>query len=141
MIIQFVEAFESRRDAIRARLSEKHPENYAEIVKAVVSEIGNALRAKDQHATAPDPERVHKIDDGRCQGTLVFVIAETGYQPSSYWYVRVGYGSCSGCDTLEHIRGYTDEAPTEQQVSDYMTLALHIVQGLSAMGDEADVAY
>lgn len=68
------------------------------------------------------------------QGALVYVIGATGYQPDKYWYVKVGYGSCSGCDTLEAIREYQDGKPTERQVNKYMTLALHIVQGLRLMG-------
>ena len=83
--------------------------------------------------TTPDPERIHRIDDGNYQGTLVYVIGEKGYQPDKYWYVKVDYGSCSGCDTLEGIRDYTDDAPTDEQAKDYMTVALHIVQGMKPM--------
>lgn len=61
------------------------------------------------------------------------MIAEKGYQPNDYYFVKVGYGSCSGCDTLEGIRNYEDGNPTEEQVKDYMTLALHVVQGLKRM--------
>jgi len=46
------------------------------------------------------------------------------------------YGSCSGCDTLQAIQGYSDESPSDEQVKDYMELALHIVQGLKKMEDE-----
>jgi len=42
----------------------------------------------------------------------------------------VSYGSCSGCDTLEAIRDYSGDTPTEKQLDEYMTLALHVVQGL-----------
>ena len=65
----------------------------------------------------------------------MYVIGGTGYQPRDYWYVMVYYGSCSGCDTLQAICGYTDKV-TDSQVADYMTLALHILQGIKAMGDE-----
>ncbi len=85
-----------------------------------------------------DPERIHRIDDGDYQGTLVFVIGASGYQPSTYWYVTVGYGSCSGCDTLEAIRFYGDDPPTSQQVTDYATLAPHIVEGLREMYPASD---
>ena len=84
----------------------------------------------------PDLERIHRIDDGDYQGTLVFVIGGKGYQLSTYWYVKVSYGSCSGCDTLEAIREYGGDLPKPQQVEDYMKLALHIVQGLNKMEDE-----
>jgi len=133
MDMKFVNQFMARKADIENIFREKHPDTYGEIVQAVIS----VLSDEDDFCT-PDPERIHTIDDGHYQGTLVFVIAEKGYQPSEYWYVRVGYGSCSGCDTLEHIRGFRDETPTDEQVKDYMTLALHIVQGLKKMGDEIE---
>ena len=40
----------------------------------------------------PGLERIHRIDDGDYQGTLVFVIGGKGYQLSTYWYVKVSYG-------------------------------------------------
>jgi hypothetical protein len=49
----------------------------------------------------------------------------------------VGYGSCSGCDTLQGISDYSHAAPNEKQIDDYMTLALHIVQGFKAVHGEA----
>jgi len=131
MIQEFVDRFESRREELRARLSQKHPEHYGELVKMVVESIGN-----DDDWRTPDPERIHAIDDGDYQGTLVYVIGETGYQPSGYWGVTVSYGSCSGCDTLQSIRSYEDFPPSEQQVDDYMTLMLHIVQNIKSISTE-----
>ena len=131
MIAEFVELFMAGKPKIEATFSEAHPENYKAIVEAVVTVLNN-----EEDYGAPDPKRIHELDDGDYQGTLVYVIAATGYQPSDYWYVKVGYGSCSGCDTLEGIRSYSDDKPTEGQVRDYMTLALHIVQGLKKMGDD-----
>lgn len=116
------------KEKLREQFAAKAPESYTEIVKAVVGVIGG-----DDEYDAPDVNRVHQIDDGDYQGTLVYVIGAGGYQPNDYWYVKVGYGSCSGCDTLQGIHGYSDEKPTESQVEEYMTLALHIVQGLRAM--------
>lgn len=74
---------------------------------------------------APDPERIHQIDDGDYQGTLVFVIGAQGYQPSTYWATSVGYGSCSGCDALEDAWGYGDQHDYEGLYS----LTLHMLQG------------
>ena len=96
-----------------------------EVIKVVTTDDYNAI----------DPERIHQIDDGDYQGTLLFVIAARSYQPDDYWFVKVGYGSCSGCDTLQAINySLDDNPPTDDQVSQYMTLALHIVQGLKFMG-------
>lgn len=131
MIQEFVKQWEARKYEIQAIFAENHPENYKAIVAAVVGILGEA----DEYSK-PDQTRIYEIDDGDYQGTLVYVIGAEGYQPSDYWYVKVGYGSCSGCDTLQAIRGYTDEKPTEEQIKDYMTLALHIVQGIKKMGEE-----
>lgn len=131
MIDEFVELFMVGKPKLEAMFSEAHPENYKTIVKAVVTVLNNG----DDYRS-PDPKRIHELDDGEYQGTLVYVVAATGYQPRDYWYVKVGYGSCSGCDTLDGIRQYGDDKPTEAQVRDYMTLALHIVQGMKKMGDD-----
>lgn len=72
-----------------------------------------------------DHENIREIDDGHYQGTLVYIINEIGYQPSSYYATSVNYGSCSGCDTLQAI---TMSSDVEERVKDYMTLILHLVQ-------------
>ena len=132
MIQDFVNRFMEHKDELESVFAKAHPESYYAIVKAVVSLIANTY--EEQGYGQPDPDRIHAIDDGEYQGTLLFVIAAREYQPSDYWYVRVAYGSCSGCDTLESIREYDDDPPSAEQVKDYMELALHIVQGLKALG-------
>lgn len=129
MIEEFTKAWFANLHTMREKFTAKHPENYKEVVRAVVEMLAAASDAYDK----PDPERIHEIDDGQYQGTLVYVIGAQGYQPNRYWYVKVGYGSCSGCDTLQAICGYSDRPPNDDQVRDYMTLALHIVQGLREM--------
>jgi len=131
MIQKFIEKFNSDKNQLETIFSQKHPDDYADILKVVLQ-----ILHEEEEDSSPNPLRIHKIDDGDYQGTLVFVIGGSGYQPSDYWYVKVGYGSCSGCDTLENIRRYSEEKPTPDQVKDYMTLALHIVQGLKKMGDD-----
>jgi hypothetical protein len=133
MIDEFVKEFDKNREILAAKFAEKHPDSYREIVKNVIEVIKDA---DDRSYGNPDPERIHEIDDGHYQGTLVYVIAENGYQPHDYWYVKVGYGSCSGCDTLQAINGYSGDPPTPEQVKDYMGLALNVLQGLKKMGDE-----
>lgn len=130
MIKEFVERWEANKDKLRAAIT-AHPDAYSDLVRLVVQHIQG-----DENAYITlDPERIHVIDDGGYQGTLVFIIAEKGYQPDAYWYVKVSYGSCSGCDTLESIRDYQDGI-SEAQKDAYMTLALHIVQGLRSMNAE-----
>lgn len=135
MIQKFVDRFMQKKPELVEFFSAKHPEDYQEIVKKVVEVL-----ADEGSFSGPDPERITVIDHGHYQGTLLFVIAEKGYQPDDYWYVMVSYGSCSGCDTLQAIRGYNDQ-PDEQQVNNYMTLALHIVQRLKKMeNDDANLS-
>jgi hypothetical protein len=43
------------------------------------------------------------------------------------------YGSCSGCDTLQAISSYDDDLPNDEQVRDYMMLALHLVQKIKRL--------
>lgn len=131
MIKKFVDRFMDRQEQLLAKFKQKHPDKYGDIVKTVIEII-----CRDGKYDEPDAARITTIDHGEYQGTLVFVIGAAGYQPSDYWYVTVSYGSCSGCDTLEAIREYGDEPPTDAQAKDYMTLALHIVQGLKKMGDD-----
>lgn len=132
MITEFVDLFMSGGPKLEAMFADRHPGSYKAIVDAVVTVLSDGNDAD----AVPDPKRIHEIDDGEYQGTLVYVIGAAGYQPSEYWYVKVGYGSCSGCDTLLSIRGYGDDKPTAAQVRGYMTLALHTVQGMKRMGDD-----
>lgn len=132
MIEKFTQAWFANLHAMREKFTAKHPDNYKEVVRAVVEMLASQI---DEYE-APDPSRIHEIDDGDYQGTLVYVIGCGGYQPSRYWYVKVSYGSCSGCDTLQAISEYSSEAPNKEQVDQYMTLALHIIQGLREMGED-----
>jgi hypothetical protein len=126
MLMDLVSRFESKKEELRNKFKDAHP-SYEDIVKYVVETVTDP----DDYYSL-DPARIHRIDDGDYQGTLLFIIAATGYQPSKYWAVYVGYGSCSGCDTLQAIQdnGEWGEKPNDKQIDDYMTLALHIVQGL-----------
>ena len=132
MIQEFVDRFMENKPKLENVFRKKHPDTYIEVVEAVVK----ILHDNSKYGTI-DPKRIHEINDGDYQGTLVYVVGAEGYQPRRYWYVRVDYGSCSGCDTLESIREYSSDKPTEEQVGHYMTLALHIVQGLKEMGGDS----
>lgn len=131
MIKEFVAKFDAARPALLEQFRATHPSGYEAIVRAVIEVL------HDGYST-PDPERIHRIDDGDYQGTLLFVVAADSYQPSTYWAVKIDYGSCSGCDTFAAIRDIDDDAPTDEQAAQYLTLALHVVQGLRevcAFGD------
>lgn len=125
MIQKLVDRYMANKHELEKQFSAKHVDDYKEIVKAVVTILHD-----DQENDSPDPERIHEIDDGDYEGTLLYIIGASGYQPSKYWAVKVYYGSCSGCDTLQAIHDYSSMQPNDEQVKDYMTLALHIVQGI-----------
>jgi len=139
MIEKFTKRWFERKDSVQEKFEAKLPSSYSDIVLAVVE----MLNDEGEYET-PDPKRIHQIDDGDYQGTLLYVIGAASYQPSTYWYVKVGYGSCSVCDTLQAILDGDWGLETEEEkkawkdeaVSQLMTLALHIVQGLKLMGDE-----
>lgn len=136
MIQDAVKQWELKKENILKYFSEKHPDDYKEIVNVLIK---NITSEDDYDDFNPDPERIHEINDGSYQGTLVYVIAEKGYQPNKYFYTKVYYGSCSGCDTLEGIKSEGsdyDEKPNKDQAKQYQTLALHILQSLKIMGDE-----
>jgi len=133
MIKDFVDAWNERSHTLKRKFEIGHPYRYKTIVEWVVQ----MLNPDDEYGL-PDRERIVEIDQGDYQGTLVYLIPEKYYQPKEYWYVRVSYGSCSVCDTMEHIRELNTESdtPTEEQVKQYMTLALHIVQRIKKMDDK-----
>lgn len=135
MIKEFVSAWEANKQKVFDEFMLNRPYNYIDVVRATIKSITSDDIYGDFN---PDPERIHQIDDGDYQGTLIFVIAEKGYQPNEYWYVKVSYGSCSGCDTLQAIKDSynSEDSVTEAEAKQYQTLALHIVQGLKLMGEE-----
>ena len=140
MIEQFTKRWFSHNHIVREQFEKELPHSYSQIVEAVVT----MLHDEDEYASI-DPKRIHEINDGDYQGTLVYVIGASGYQPSTYWYVKVEYGSCSGCDTLENILSGDWGHETQEEadawkknaINNLMTLALHIVQGLKQMGEES----
>lgn len=130
MIKRAVENFEKNRAGLRAVFAAKHPDNYKDLVRSTLDAVADAEDTWEPEALDIDTKRLEQIDHGDYQGTLVFVVPQRGYQPSQYWAVKVSYGSSSGCDTLQAISHYSDDPPTEDQLDEYMTLALHVVQGL-----------
>lgn len=107
MIQEFVDKWNNGASAaVRAQIAQKHVTSYTELVRMVVEAL-----AEGSEYGGMDASKIHQIDDGDYQGTLLFVIPENTYQPSTYWAVKVYYGSCSGCDTLQAIHSYNDEPP------------------------------
>lgn len=79
-----------------------------------------------------DAENIIVVDNGDYQGTLLFLIPRDTYQPSEdeYLMTYVGYGSCSGCDTLQAIQEHGENIPTPEQLKDFMSLCKDLVTNM-----------
>lgn len=130
MIQEFVDRFMENKQALRAIFAARHPEDYKDIVTHTIKAIS------DDEETGPDPDNISELSHGSYHGTNLYVMPEKDeFAKVDFWYVRVSYGSCSGCDTLAGIKSdgdYTD-TPNKKQTNDYMTLALHIVQAIKKL--------
>lgn len=96
--------------------------NYLDIVKLTVENILNYNGDIEWNI-----DNITEIDNGDYQGTLLYLIPSNTYQPdeSEYLITYVGYGSCSGCDTLQSIQ--YDSVSEEEKLTDYITLCRDIV--------------
>lgn len=117
MIDKFVTFFTDNKDLLASRFA-KPPEEYKDVVIAVfdllLGEGGYKLTETDTGSGF--------------EGSFLYVIVA----PSETYYVRVGYGSCCVCDTMEYIK----RLPEEDRTRAYITLALHIVQKIRTLDEE-----
>ena len=103
---------------------------YEDLVRLIVDSIFNP--GLDNDWDRWDSEHITTIDDGHYQGTLLFVIPRNTYQPQEYDYLMsyIGYGSCSGCDSLQAIQmniPWDKTHLTDSQIEDAMMLCKDIV--------------
>lgn len=112
---------------------------YKDIVKKTVELVLNGEYTDEENGWFEDgflQNSITEVNDGDYQGTLIYLIPVDTYQPSleNYLVTSVGYGSCSGCDTLMNIQGWEEGDLSEEQIKDFMTLALHLVQKMKWLG-------
>jgi hypothetical protein len=133
MIQEFVDKFMASEQDIKDNLRSERPGGYGDLVARLVTVLSEG--GPDDYG-APDPQRIHVIDDGDYQGTKLYVIGAEGYQPSTYWVIFVNYGSCSGCDSFESIMSDGDwETVNDEQVQDLWSMMLHMVQSMKVIGE------
>ena len=131
MIQEFIERWNKYKDNLEnyfRNTKQSEYDTYEKIVKLLFDKVINKEKTKERLF---DINSIKVIDDGDWQGTQIFIINLIIYQPSEIDYVVTNtyYGSCSGCDTLQAIKGYNyDKFPNEEQIKDYMQLALHLLQ-------------
>lgn len=138
MIKEIIMQWETNKSKLENwfRTSDKRKyRNYGTIVKDIFTYVIEGY----------DTEKIHVIDDGEWQGTQIFIIPKDTYQPDveDYLITDTYYGSCSGCDALLNIveRGGYGEYFDEQQISELMTLSLHIVQKLRSINEVDEMRY
>lgn len=149
MIKEFVQAWDKNKDKLREYIKthkQEEYDDYVDLVKLLFDivinpEISNTPYSDERYFNkAFDTENIHEINDGDYQGSLIFLLHADWYQPDpgDYVYTSVYYGSCSGCDTLLAINCYGEDLPNEEQVNDYMTLCLHLLQHCHVMDGTED---
>lgn len=129
MIIELVRLWYKNKGRLEEAISNAikdgsmHDKEYLDIVKMAFSHIVNG--AADQYRDIKiDADGIREIDNGDYQGTYLYTIPAECYQPEQFDYLLtfVGYGSCSGCDTLQRIRDVND-----MEIADYMTLCKDLI--------------
>lgn len=135
MIIELVKQWEENKHKLEEYFKTTNQGEYGSY-EDIVKKIFEICIPKASDYNGWSLESMTVIDDGHYQGTQIFIIPTDTYQPSVEDYVMTDtyYGSCSGCDTLLNICGYEDGLPDDEQIKEYMTLALHLVQKIKRLG-------
>ena len=139
MIKKFVEKWNRYKENLEnyfRNTKQEEYQDYKDIVKALFKNVIN--QGETDHWNKFNIEEMTLIDDGDYQGTQIFIIPLDTYQPNIEDYVVTNtyYGSCSGCDTLLAINEFSSGLPSEEQIHDYMMLALHLLQKCKWLKEE-----
>ena len=133
MIYYVLSRWDSNNDTLKEALEEKGYEwlnscEYKDLVKMVCDYI---LTPMNDGSYELDSEHITEIDNGYYQGTLLYLIPFNTYQPneSEYLMTYVGYGSCSGCDTLQGIQAGM-YLGGDLYINDFMTLCKDICSNM-----------
>jgi hypothetical protein len=135
MIPEIVLLWDKHKEELKKYFSETPQSEYCNSYEDILKKLFEYVINKSE--TVYDIDKITVIDNGDYHGTIIFAIPKDTYQPRDYEYLftSVGYGSCSGCDTLKGISNYEDGIATENQVSEYMTLSLHLIQKIKKLYD------
>lgn len=137
MIQDFIYAWHKNngklRDYIKDNIDKDSGCSYLFLVKSIINIVINPyIRENLLSRDLINVDNIHEIDDGDYQGTLIYIIPTSSYQPSWLDYIAtyVGYGSCSGCDIIQNILAEysSGERLSDSQVNKFMNLCLEIVE-------------
>jgi len=134
MLKEIIQQWDKNKHKLEDYFKVTRQSEYDEYSKIVVKLFEVCLSNEDEW----NLDGMTVIDNGDYQGTQIFIIPKDTYQPNieDYLITNNYYGSCSGCDTLQSISEYDDGLPSEEQVKEYMTLALHLTQKIKILGSE-----
>lgn len=133
MIPEFVAVWDKHKSELEESFRQSHPRDYDDLVHRVVSLIHS--HPEECGNRRPDPSVTQSLTFGSESGDRLYVLSRYGWDLRDGWYVVVQYGSCSSCDSLMSIdsSGCASQLPSQRQVSDYMTLALHVIQSIKTI--------
>ena len=134
--IEYSKAFDAGREDLIDSFVANRPSGYMDLLERTLSTIQHYYPDSDL-----DSDRIKCVNFGNYQGTLVFVIGGTGYQPYDHYFTTVSYGSCSHCDAFaaadECYDRYDDDGNERQPSRDdcvgYLRLCLHLLQSLKQL--------
>ena len=122
MIQHFVEQWHENKHKLKSFLEKEYDQSedkrfwgpsyielHQKLFELVVTEPREIRTPFDQRWNnySWDFNRFLVLDHGEYQGTMIFIMVPDVYQPSldkDYYFTSVMYGSCSHCDTMEHVR-------------------------------------
>lgn len=128
MIQEYIDRFQKNKTNLYYYFAETPQSEYGTYEQLLTKTIEMCIN--DPVSPEINTDAITQINDGDYQGTLLFVIPLSTYQPCEWEYLTtyVGYGSCSGCDTLLGISEYDTGLPNKTQIEAYLTLCLHMVE-------------
>ena len=134
---ELVKQWEENKHKLENYFRTTKQEEYSDY-EDIVRQLFKLCIPKSKDDIGWDLEKMTVIDDGEYQGTLIFIIPTKRYQPGvdDYIVTDTYYGSCSGCDTLQGICDHNYGLPNEEQVREYMYLALNLLQKAHWLGTE-----
>lgn len=137
MISEIVAQWDKNKAALEEYYKNSPQSEYCNSYKDILKSVFRLILTDKEW----DVDKITVVDDGDYQGTQIFLIPEKTYQPSEseYLITSVSYGSCSVCDTLQAIHSYGDEKPNEDQVKDYMSLSLHLIQKMKTLKELSSI--
>lgn len=140
MIPEVIQQWEANKHKLEEYFRTAKQSEYANSYKTILQKIIELVITGPSDWSKYDVSKITEVDDGDYQGTLIFLIPTDVYQPGigDYLVTHTYYGSCSGCDTLQSICMYSDGIANEEQVKEYMTLALHLVQKMTKITDNSE---